>query len=67
MNSLETTGFTTPEPARPAMPDPGQAYSRPALDHGRNHWGKLGQWQFHVCRNPQVFDQEIAFLVSETR
>lgn len=32
-----------------------------------NHWGKLGQWQFHVCRNPQVLDQEIAFLVGQTR
>ena len=28
-----------------------------------NHWGQLGQWQFHVCRNPQVLDQEIAILV----
>ena len=28
-----------------------------------NHWGQLGQWRFHVCRNPQVLHQEIALLV----
>ena len=30
-----------------------------------NNWGKLGQWQFHICRNPQVLDREIAFLINE--
>lgn len=32
-----------------------------------NHWGQLGQWQFHVCRNPQVLDKELAFLVKSAR
>ena len=24
-----------------------------------NHWGQLGQWAFHVCRNPQTVIEEI--------
>jgi len=28
-----------------------------------NRWGQLGQWRFHVCRNPQLLDREIVFLV----
>jgi type III restriction enzyme len=27
-----------------------------------NNWGRLGQWSFHVCRNPQVLDRELAYL-----
>jgi type III restriction enzyme len=27
-----------------------------------NNWGSLGQWAFHVCRNPQVLDRELAYL-----
>ena len=30
-----------------------------------NNWGKLGQWAFHLCRNPQVLDKEISFLTRE--
>ena len=35
-----------------------------------NNWGKLGRWAFHVCRNPQVLERELKFLVqnwSESR
>ena len=28
-----------------------------------NNWGQLGQWDFHVCRDPQRLSQELAFLV----
>ena len=27
-----------------------------------NNWGRLGQWHFHVCRNPQVIQKELAAL-----
>ncbi|MHB8762910.1 MAG: DEAD/DEAH box helicase family protein [Deferrisomatales bacterium] len=27
-----------------------------------NHWGKLGTWGFHVCRNPQVLGKELEAL-----
>ncbi len=27
-----------------------------------NNWGKLGRWAFHVSRNPQVLDRELAGL-----
>lgn len=27
-----------------------------------NNWGKFGHWRFHVCRNPQVLDRELAYL-----
>ena len=27
-----------------------------------NNWGELGQWAFHVCRNPQVLDKEMEYL-----
>lgn len=27
-----------------------------------NNWGGLGKWMFHVCRNPQVLDKELAYL-----
>ncbi|HKM69361.1 MAG TPA: hypothetical protein VJX94_04690 [Stellaceae bacterium] len=30
-----------------------------------NNWGKLGRWVFHVCRNPQTLDKELAFLTCE--
>lgn len=29
-----------------------------------NNWGQLGKWMFHVCRNPQMLDRELAFLTS---
>jgi len=28
-----------------------------------NAWGKLGRWDFHVCRNPQTLVKELAFLL----
>jgi type III restriction enzyme len=28
-----------------------------------NHWGQLGRWQFHVCRDPQMLGRELAWLV----
>jgi type III restriction enzyme len=27
-----------------------------------NNWGRLGQWEFHVCRNPQLLGQELVVL-----
>lgn len=27
-----------------------------------NTWGKLGQWAFHVCRNPQMLDTELTYV-----
>jgi type III restriction enzyme len=27
-----------------------------------NNWGELGKWAFHVCRNPQLLDKEMAYL-----
>ncbi len=32
-----------------------------------NNWGKLGRWAFHVCRNPQTLEQELAYLVQQAR
>ena len=32
-----------------------------------NNWGKLGRWAFHVCRNPQMLERELAYLVQQTR
>ena len=28
-----------------------------------NNWGELGKWSFHVCRNPQLLDKELAYLL----
>ena len=30
-----------------------------------NNWGQMGQWVFHVCRDPQVLGQELASFVNE--
>jgi type III restriction enzyme len=30
---------------------------------GVNNWGQLGTWAFHVCRNPQLLDKEMEYLV----
>ncbi len=27
-----------------------------------NNWGQLGQWAFHVCKNPQVLGKELEHL-----
>jgi len=32
-----------------------------------NNWGRLGRWEFHVCRNPQVLESELAYLVQQAR
>ncbi len=32
-----------------------------------NNWGKLGRWAFHVCRNPQVLERELAHLLQQAR
>lgn len=29
-----------------------------------NHWGKLGRWDFHVCRDPQLLERELTALRS---
>ena len=28
-----------------------------------NHWGQLGTWRFHVCRDPQMLGREIRALL----
>jgi type III restriction enzyme len=28
-----------------------------------NHWGKLGRWRFHVCRDPQMLEREMESLL----
>jgi type III restriction enzyme len=28
-----------------------------------NNWGELGRWTFHVCRNPQLLDKEMAYAM----
>lgn len=28
-----------------------------------NNWGLLGRWDFHVCRNPQKLDKELANIL----
>ncbi len=30
-----------------------------------NNWGQLGVWDFHVCKNPQLLDKELAYIVRE--
>jgi type III restriction enzyme len=27
-----------------------------------NHWGKLGKWKFHVCRDPHLLGRELEFI-----
>ena len=27
-----------------------------------NNWGQLGNWEFHVCRDPQTLGQELASM-----
>jgi type III restriction enzyme len=31
-----------------------------------NNWGQLGEWGFHVCRNPQLLDKEMEYLAQVT-
>ena len=30
-----------------------------------NNWGQLGNWEFHVCRDPQTLGQELASMSDE--
>ena len=29
-----------------------------------NNWGKLGKWDLHVCRNPQVLERELQYFLN---
>jgi len=31
-----------------------------------NNWKELGEWNFHVCRNPQLLDKEMAYLEAQS-
>jgi type III restriction enzyme len=31
-----------------------------------NHWGKLGTWAFHVCKDPQMLERELTFLAARS-
>jgi type III restriction enzyme len=28
-----------------------------------NNWGKLGKWDFHMCKDPQMLGRELGYLV----
>ena len=28
-----------------------------------NNWNELGKWEFHVCRDPQLLERELAYIV----
>ena len=30
-----------------------------------NNWGQLGVWDFHVCRNPQLLEKELTYIIQE--
>jgi type III restriction enzyme len=30
-----------------------------------NNWKQLGHWDFHVCRNPQLLDKELRYLIEK--
>ncbi len=32
-----------------------------------NHWGQLGLWRFHVCRDPQMLGRELEWCIREMR
>ena len=29
---------------------------------GVSNWGKLGQWDFHPCKDPQLLGRQLAYL-----
>jgi type III restriction enzyme len=31
-----------------------------------NEWGELGKWHFHVCRDPQMLEKELARILNST-
>ena len=28
-----------------------------------NNWGQLGKWDLHVCRNPQLLEKELQYIL----
>jgi type III restriction enzyme len=30
-----------------------------------NNWGKLGTWDLHVCRNPQMLEKELEYVLAQ--
>nr|WP_170157022.1 DEAD/DEAH box helicase family protein [Roseimicrobium gellanilyticum] len=30
-----------------------------------NHWGQMGRWDFHVCKDPAMLDTELRYLASK--
>ncbi len=30
-----------------------------------NNWNELGRWDFHVCRDPQLLEHELAYIVNK--
>ena len=30
-----------------------------------NNWGKLGTWDLHVCRNPQMLEKELEHILRQ--
>lgn len=31
-----------------------------------NNWVQLGKWTFHVCRNPQLLDRELGYIIRQS-
>ena len=31
-----------------------------------NNWNELGRWDFHVCRDPQLLEREIRYIVQSS-
>ena len=31
-----------------------------------NNWGQLGQWAFHVCKDPQMLGNELEWMKKQT-
>jgi type III restriction enzyme len=32
-----------------------------------NNWGKQGIWALHVCRNPNVLEQELEYILQSSK
>jgi type III restriction enzyme len=32
-----------------------------------NNWGKLGAWDLHVCRNPQMLERELEYVLKSSK
>ena len=35
--------------------------------HAVNNWGQIGDWRFHVCRDPQMLGQELQMFRSRVK